>query len=145
MPFPEPHDNEEARLFHEGVTLFNHGEWFEAHEVWEDVWRPASGERKRFYQGLIQCAVTIEHMRRGNPRGVLSVFESARGKFTGLPEVYMGVPVRKLLAELTAMVEPIRAMPAEVFEPRAGRGLTMPVDWSRAPRIELTCDPFAES
>ena len=61
---------DEAKVFHEGIRLFNEGDWFEAHEIWEDIWHVASGPRKKFYQGLIQCAVTIEHVRRGNPRGV---------------------------------------------------------------------------
>jgi hypothetical protein len=142
-PAFEHEGEEERRLFHEGLELFNAGEWFEAHEVWEDIWHMASGQRKRFYQGLIQCAVTLEHMRRGNPRGVVTVFASARSKFDGLPEVYMGVPVVRLLEELERMVEPVRRMPAEFFEPRKGRGLPMPVNLAAAPRIDLVYDPFS--
>ncbi len=128
---------EEAQLFREGIELFNEGEWFEAHEVWEDIWHMASGQKKLFYQGLIQVAVTIEHMRRGNPRGVVTVWQSAQTKFRGIRGVYMGVDVDALLAAVGAMVEPIRALPAEMFEPRRGRGLDLPVDLAQAPRIEL--------
>ncbi len=135
---------DEARLFHEGVALFNAGEWFEAHEVWEDIWRMASGPKKHFYQGLIQVAVTIEHMRRGNPRGVLSVWTTAQEKFRGIDDVYMGIDVPALLSAVRAMVEPIRRLPAEMFSPARGRGLDLPVDLSQAPRITLQWDPFAE-
>lgn len=133
---------EEARIFHEGVGLFNEGEWFEAHEAWEDIWHMASGERKRFYQGLIQCAVTIEHMRRGNPRGVVTVWQSAREKFSGLDDVYMGVDIAELLEGIGEMVKPIAAMPKSCFEPRVGRGQSLPVDLGAAPRIALRYDPF---
>src|SRR5690606_20932959 len=74
MPFNST-DHDEGAIFHEGIALFNEGEWFEAHESWEDIWHMAAGPRKLFYQGLIQCAVTLEHMRRGNPRGVVTVYE----------------------------------------------------------------------
>ncbi len=90
-PTHPAHADDEDRLFHEGLRLFNAGEWFEAHEVWEDIWHMASGQKKRFYQGLIQYAVTIEHIRRGNPRGVKCVYETCLTKFRGLPTVYMGV------------------------------------------------------
>jgi uncharacterized protein len=128
---------DEAALFREGVELFNAGEWFEAHEVWEDAWHLASGERKRFYQGLIQCAVTLEHARRGNPRGVRSVMKTAVPKFDGLPDVYMGVYVPKLIAELKACVQAILDLPAEAFDPALPRGQALPFDPAKAPKIEL--------
>ena len=83
MTQPEDQDSDfnEAAIFHEGLKLFNGQEWFDAHETWEDIWVMASGSRKLFYQGLIQCAVVLEHVRRGNPRGVRSVWKIAFGMF----------------------------------------------------------------
>ena len=135
-------DLDEAAVFHKGIELFNAGEWFEAHETWEDIWRPAQGPKKPFYQGLIQAAVVIEHIRRGNPRGVRSVYESCLPKFAGLPNVYMGVDIPALLAGLKRMVDPVFALPAEHFAPGLPRGQSLPVDLAQAPRIELLCDPF---
>jgi predicted metal-dependent hydrolase len=139
------HDNEfnEGRLFHEGIELFNSGEWFEAHEVWEDIWHMASGQRKNFYQGLIQCSVTIEHISRGNPRGVRSVFASALTKFEGIPGEYMGLDVRAFLMEMKKFVGPVLSMPASAFRPELPRGQAMPVDWDHVPKIALKFDPFA--
>lgn len=135
---------DEARLFHEGLRLYNTGEWFEAHEVWEDVWRAASGRKKQFYQGLIQTAVTVEHVRRGNPRGARSVHASCMTKFEGMSGVYMGIDVDRLRDGLNAFMAPVLALPAERFAPEAGRGQPMPIDPYDAPRIELTYDPFAQ-
>jgi hypothetical protein len=140
---PELDETDEARLFHRGRALFNRGEWFEAHETWEEIWRPASGPRKSFYQGLIQCAVALEHVRRGNPRGVLTVLASAQARFHGLPEVYMGVNIARLLAQMERMLAPVRALPTACFKPGAGRGRKLPVDFGQAPQIELEYDPFA--
>lgn len=60
----------------EGARHFDAGEWFEAHEVWEGLWRatPRGPEREQL-QALIQLAVSLEHHRRGNPRG-------AEGQYT---------------------------------------------------------------
>lgn len=137
--FAEP---DEAQLFHEGVALFNDGQWFEAHEAWEDIWHLASGPKKRFYQGLIQCAVTLEHARRGNPRGVRSVWATCVPKFNGLNEVYLGINIGKLLNALGKVIEPVLQLPAAGFDPAIPRGQKLPIDWQQVPRIELEYDPF---
>jgi len=145
-PQPQhPHEraDEESRLFHEGLRLFNNSEWFESHEVWEDIWHMASGDKKRFYQGLIQYAVTIEHIRRGNPRGVRCVYTTTLTKFAGLADVYMGFNIPKQLAQLDRMVQPVLAMGPKAFDPATGRGQPMPVDLAHAPKITLEYDPFA--
>ena len=134
---------EEAQIFHEGLHLFNEGDWFESHEVWEDIWHMASGDKKRFYQGLIQYAVTIEHIRRGNPRGVKCVYETMQEKFVGLPDVYMGFDIPSQLTAIARIVDPVLAMGPKAFDPATGRGQKMPVDpHTDAPKIELKYDPF---
>ncbi len=55
--------------FLEGIRCFNHRAFFEAHEVWEDIWRDEEGPARRFYQGLIQLAVCLHHFGNGNTRG----------------------------------------------------------------------------
>ncbi len=141
---PEFDREEEAAIFREGLKLFNDGDWFDAHEAWEDIWHMASGDKKRFYQGLIQYAVTIEHIRRGNPRGVRCVYETCLTKFKGLPDVYMGFNIPHQLAELGRVVHPVLAMGPKAFDPATGRGQEMPVDLKQAPKIELAYDPFAD-
>lgn len=47
---------ENFELFQKGVALFNAGHYFEAHEVWEDLWRSLPLPERRFLQGLIQIA-----------------------------------------------------------------------------------------
>lgn len=136
----EPID--EAKAFHHGLHLHNTGQWFEAHEAWEDIWRPATGLKKSFYQGLIQVAVVIEHIRRGNPRGMKSVYESCLTKFKDVPEVYMGVNVPGVLAALREFITPILELPPQRFAPEAGREQVLPIDLSTAPKITLEYDPF---
>ena len=134
---------DEAAIFHEGLRLFNEQQWFDAHETWEDVWVMASGSRKLFYQGLIQCAVVLEHVRRGNPRGVRAVWLTAQSKFTDLPDVFIGIDIRKLLRDEQAAIQSTLDLPVERFDSRLGRGQKLPYDPSNAPMIELLHDPFA--
>lgn len=61
-----------------GIVLFNRGDFFEAHEVWEALWMDTSGPDKRFYQALIQAAVGLLHFGNGNLRGAVKLYRSSR-------------------------------------------------------------------
>jgi uncharacterized protein len=56
-------------LLARGIALFNHGAYFECHEVLEEAWTPERGERRLFLQSLIHVAVGLYHHTRGNPAG----------------------------------------------------------------------------
>ncbi|MCC7407814.1 MAG: DUF309 domain-containing protein [Phycisphaeraceae bacterium] len=140
-----PIDPGEAEPFWLGLRLFNEGEWFKAHEAWEEAWKLAFGPRnprKLFYQTLIQTAVTLEHVRRGNPRGVRSMYASVREKFERLPGRYMGVDLGRLHEDLRGAIGEVLALPGEWFEPGKGHGLELPFDENLRPRIEVEGDPF---
>lgn len=49
--------------FDRGAHLFDAGEFFEAHEVWEGRWRVATDKAERdFLQGLIQVAAAFHKL-----------------------------------------------------------------------------------
>jgi uncharacterized protein len=126
----------ERKLYYDGIQLFNEHEFFEAHEVWEDIWHMAFGVKQSFYQGMIQCAVALEHYRRSNPRGVLSLYKSYNTKFARVPSVFMGLDVTAFLADMRAALRPVlEATPV----PERG---TIELDLSRTPKIALRYDPF---
>jgi len=126
----------ERKLYYDGIHLFNEHEFFEAHEVWEDAWHMAYGTKFEFYQGMIQCAVALEHYRRSNPRGVVSLFESYNRHFKDVPATFMGLDVKSFLARMHEVLRPVLEA-----KPLPERGV-IELDASRAPRIELVYDPF---
>lgn len=67
---------------HRGIALFNRDDYFEAHEVLEDVWRAAAPEQKQFLQGLVQIAVALHHYSRANLAGAGSVLRRAIGNLS---------------------------------------------------------------
>src|SRR6266545_3919173 len=56
-PPPDPAPLAADPRFRRGLALFRAGEYFECHEVWEDVWREARPPRRLFIQSLIHLAV----------------------------------------------------------------------------------------
>jgi uncharacterized protein len=83
-----------------GIELFNSCHYYEAHEVWEDIWRVSEGEERLFYQGLIQAAAAMVHHTRGNRRGIQIVLPKALAKFESLPPIFMSLDLRKFTADL---------------------------------------------
>ena len=75
----------------QGVVHFNAGRYFEAHEIWEEIWLRSSGEEKIFYQMLIQAAVGLHHFERNNWAGARGMHRRVVEKLAGLPEVYMSL------------------------------------------------------
>src|SRR2546423_5974847 len=97
----------ERKLYYDGIHLFNEHEFFEAHEVWEDIWHEAYGLKFEFYQGMIQCAVALEHYLRSNPRGVVSLHDSYRRHLKDVPDVFMGLDVKSFLARMRETLRPV--------------------------------------
>jgi predicted metal-dependent hydrolase len=93
----------------EGIRYFNECEFFEAHEVWEDVWQEYTGPARKFYQGLIQVAVCLHHFGNGNTTGAKKLYNSSRAYLEKYQPHYMGLNVDKLLAELQACCAEILA------------------------------------
>jgi predicted metal-dependent hydrolase len=90
---------EQNDLFLQGVEHFQRGDYFEAHEVWEELWREATVETRAFYKGLIQLAVALLHAERGNRRGAERLFHSALRLLKPYRPTYAGYDLDTLLRE----------------------------------------------
>jgi uncharacterized protein len=86
--------------FHKGVTQFNCGRFFEAHETWEDLWLALEGDSKRVMQGLIQAAVGAHHLQKQNRQGARSLFRNSLRKLSGGPVQFCLVDLRQLIKDL---------------------------------------------
>lgn len=94
--------------YRRGLALFNEEEFFDAHEVLEDVWRPAPASERKFLQGLIQVAVALHHHSRGNLVGCRSLLARAQRNLSTYSDEHQGVDLaslRSTLLEWTAALE----------------------------------------
>ena len=76
-----------------GIALFNRGEFFDAHEVWEELWRDCAAADRRFYQALIQAAVAAYHWNRGNAAGARRLYASGRKYMEPFRPSYRGLAI----------------------------------------------------
>ena len=128
---------DERRIYHAGLQLFNEGQYFEAHDTWEEIWHEVQDRRReKFYRALIQGAVTLELLRRGRAEGVRQVFLSSTELFQGLPETFMGLHIPTFLANLKNAIAPALVdLDAKQIK----------IDPTRLFTIQLDYDPFETS
>ena len=84
-----------------GLKLFNRADFFDAHEVLEDIWRAALGPEKKFLQGLIQVAVALYHHGNGNMIGARSVLRRGFRNLSRYPEGSGGIHLAGLLESVS--------------------------------------------
>jgi len=87
-------------LLDKGIKFFNSGQYFDAHEAWEDLWRPSGGPLRLFYQGLVQAAVGMHHLSQGNLNGARAQLTKSLDKLRQYPETFCGIANGKLIVDL---------------------------------------------
>jgi uncharacterized protein len=92
--------------FLQGIAHFNAGEFFEAHEVWEELWMECPSAERRFVQALIQAAVAVYHYNRGNHAGASRLFHSGRRYMEPYRPAYMGLAVADFWAKMETYLGP---------------------------------------
>src|SRR5881394_1800221 len=101
--------------FDDGINFFNTGRYFEAHEVWEDMWREAGGPLRLFYQGLVQAAVGMHHLSRGNLNGATAQLQKALVKLDQYPDRFCGIDNKTLIADLRHVLAEMQPQPVRML------------------------------
>jgi len=85
-------------LLTEGVELFNHGRYWDAHEAWEREWTPdRKGVDSGFYKGLIQVAAGCLHYTRRNRRGAINKWRSGADYLRPYLPAHRGIRLEPLV------------------------------------------------
>jgi len=84
--------------FRRGVEQFNRGQFFEAHETWEEIWLAAGEPERTFLQGIIQVSAAFHHYSRGNRAGAHSLLEAGLNKLDRFPATFRGIQLDELRA-----------------------------------------------
>lgn len=101
----------------EGISLFNQGRYFEAHEELEAAWKEERGKVRELYQGILEAGVTYLHIRRGNYSGAIKVYHRSMRWLKDWPEICRGADIGQLRRDLdSAMAEIERLGPARLSE-----------------------------
>ena len=83
-----------------GIDLFNAGEYYECHEVLEDIWVISCGQEKLFYQGVIMAAVAFYDYEVGRFGAAGTMYRKAKERLEQLPDQFMSLDVKSFIRQL---------------------------------------------
>ena len=83
-----------------GIEHFNIGEFFEAHDAWEELWMEYHGKDRDFFKGLIQSAVCLHHFGNGNIRGAKKLYHGCVSYLEKFKPLHRGLDLEKFIAEM---------------------------------------------
>ena len=97
--------------FRKGIELFNEEEFFECHEVLENLWLATQDEHKDLYKGVIQAAVALYHLDRGNTSGAKKLLKTSTHYLSKYKPEALGLNVEKLINDMKSCFEKEGSIP----------------------------------
>ena len=95
-----PQDEKEQEAIRIYFDLYRKGEFYECHDVMEEIWFETFNEKRRFFQGLLQCAVARYHWGNENLHGAQVLYREGTKKLEPYRPRFLGVDLEAYLAEL---------------------------------------------
>jgi hypothetical protein len=110
-PIPAP---DRARAFEAALDAYEHGDFFEAHELLEPAWMGTNDIAEReLYQGIIKLAAGYVHAVRGNPTGLAKNLRGARDRLAAAREAEAATGDVDLDALLSSIDERLARLSAD--------------------------------
>jgi predicted metal-dependent hydrolase len=102
-----------AELLARGIALFNRGDYFAAHEAWEEIWRSTTPAPRELFQGLVLVAASFHHLTcRHRPDVAQRVLaKGLRRLSTVHADEAEGIALQALLDELNRWESHLKATP----------------------------------
>ena len=117
--------DEMSELFKRGLDEYDKGDYFEAHEAWEDLWSDYNFPDRKFVQGLIQLSVSFVHLGNGNLTGAKNLLKKCQQKFDDYSGIHRGIN----LEDLKSSIEVVEIVYSELNDSRD-------FDWDLVPALK---------
>lgn len=87
--------------FIQAIDKFNHRDFFECHEILEDIWFDTRDDSRDFYRGMLHIAVGLYHLtKKSNSKGTILQLNKAIVKLSHYKEDYNGVDLKRLIKQI---------------------------------------------
>jgi predicted metal-dependent hydrolase len=87
--------------FWQGIEQFNQGNYYDCHDTLEALWMEASEPDRSFYQGILQLAVALYHLKNHNQRGATILLGEGSNRLQRYRPDYGNIDVDALLDQST--------------------------------------------
>lgn len=109
--------SELEELIRRGADLFNRGQYYECHELFEEAWMGAEGAQRLFLQGVIQLAVALHHLTGGNVVGARRLLGEAASKLRAHESAQRWIAAAPLASAAETILQALTAGAAAQLEP----------------------------
>lgn len=83
------------------IEQFNQGQFHASHQTWELLWQAdRTGPNADFFKGLIQAAMALYHLTKGNFAGARKLVDRAAGYLAAFGPRHLGLNVDDFLCSL---------------------------------------------
>ena len=70
---------------------FNNHEWYDAHDVFEEIWHSVDGDERQVIQGMLQVSVSQFHLSKGNLNGATILLGEGLGRIKTRTKINLGI------------------------------------------------------
>ena len=117
--------NEICSEFWQGVEEFNQQDFYACHDTLEALWMEASEPEKKFYQGVLQIAVSLYHLSNHNWKGSVILLGEGMSRLKNYQPSYFGIDVEKLIEDSAKLLSSLQKVDpknvADLADPLFGK------------------------
>jgi predicted metal-dependent hydrolase len=95
----------EQPQFLQGLELFNRREFYDCHDLIEDLWLQESSDQQPFLQGIIQAAVAFFHYQQGKWGAARTMMQQSIERLAPYPGSHGGIDLERFRSELRVWKE----------------------------------------
>ena len=114
-------------LFYNGIDTFNKQQFYNAHEILEELWSEHQLNDRVFIQGLIQVSVAFYHLQNNNLNGSRSMLKKALKKINYNSD---------RISNLSEIIEQLKSILEKINLIETNKEF----DWSLIPAISINKD-----
>jgi predicted metal-dependent hydrolase len=95
--------------FEEAIALFNNGDYYACHDALEEIWHNAWQCDRAFYQGILQIAVGLYHLKSLNWHGAAILLGEGTSRLPVYLPDYQSIDVESLLEDSLLILQTVQA------------------------------------
>lgn len=96
-----------------GIAQFNQGEFYACHDTLEAIWMEAPIHEKPFFQGILQLAVALYHLKNKNWQGAAILLGEGIRRLEPFEPHYQDIDITRLLDCASVWLETLQQLGAD--------------------------------
>jgi predicted metal-dependent hydrolase len=96
------------QAFEEAIAQFNSGDYYACHDTLESIWNDAWQSDRAFYQGILQIAVGLYHLKSQNWHGAAILLGEGTSRLPAYLSDYQSIDVETLLTDSLFILQKVQ-------------------------------------